>query len=327
MSLIDTVYPVNPELLDDEIMAWTVAIGEVDESAFDFYHEELEKHLAFIRDVKLAHSIAQAVESDTDEIIEASHDAIQTQGNLEPVARIGHDDPTLGKLPVAGPASVVASEKATDEEKLTCGYLAKSLEDDEYSSDSEPEAGPSIPHMQLQARALDERYQERYECVVCFQRFREKHIIKLPCRDQYCNECLKQHVLASITRGNLNLFPPSCHRRPISDEVIASILNEEELELLRRAEVEKATTRKTYCAAVDCGEFIEPEAIDDTKAYCTHCSAHTCIKCRSLFHAGDCIPDEEVTGVIQLSDQQNWRQCFSCNRVVEKMGFGCNHMT
>ncbi|KAJ4303156.1 hypothetical protein N0V90_002049 [Kalmusia sp. IMI 367209] len=325
MSLATINYPTRPDLFDDEIVAWRLALEDVDGLALDFYVEEVGAHLAFINDVKLAHRIANAVETDAFAIAEAASEEVQAREDHEAAVHISIRDPEIESLPESAPASIIQSDQS--EQEVIRHFAAMNFDDGETYSNDESEAGPSVPYALRQARALDELSQKRHECVACGDRFRKTSTTKLNCGDQYCNGCLKRVIMAPVTQSNLNLLPPRCHQQPIPDSVLTAILSVEELERLRSAEVEKVTPEKTYCAAVDCGRFIDPNLINDTKATCPLCGAETCARCKALFHESECTPDQELQTTLQLGGEKDWQQCYSCHRVVEKMGFGCNHIT
>lgn len=91
------VSATHPGYLDDEITALTLQLEEINyrdetkkakysvnnipdlEVAYTSYLNEIEAHLNFLRDVKLAHSIANAVDTDAQAIAEAAQENQQAQ--------------------------------------------------------------------------------------------------------------------------------------------------------------------------------------------------------------------------------------------------------
>ena len=333
MSSTASIVPTHPSLLDDEIAAWCLCLEDIHgynfegistisdsdvESVLDFYLEEVESHLTFLNDMKIAHSIARAVSTDSAAIAEAAHEEIQCQEDRGYALRVSSDDPMLE----APPPSIISNQPGViDEETVRC--FEEMVVQDDYDLEEQSESGPSVPYIQRQVQALD----KRFECIACGCMFPEASTSILECKHQYCNNCLKRVIMGAVKSKNLSLLPPKCCKIPIAQHIITRILDEDELGQFQLAEVEKAATVKVYCTALNCGEFIQPELIEEMTATCPKCSAKTCVRCKSPLHDGDCNTDEDTQKTLQLGGNKNWQQCYSCHRLVEKNGFGCNHMT
>jgi hypothetical protein len=340
MSSTAAVTPIHPLLLNDEIFAWQLCSQEVQDTthsiskknsltnepdlevALDFYLEEIQARLEFLNDMKLAHDIASADEADFVAIAEAARKEVHVREDQNYAFRISNEDQTL-----EAPIVSNSDDKLRVLEEETFHKLASLLADDqdENYTESECEAGPSVPYVQRQEKALQDA--QKKACVSCMDNFDEESMMKLDCGDQYCHRCLKRVIMSAINSRNLNLLPPRCHRIPIPATIITEILTDEDLRRFERAKAEKYSKIKIYCTAVDCGEFIDSSLIKGITATCPRCNEKTCVRCKAPSHEGECAPDEDVRPTFVLGGDKNWQRCYSCSRLVEKMGFGCNHMT
>lgn len=111
------VRAAHPGYLDDEIVALTLQVEEINyreetkkakypvndipdlEIAYASYLNEIEAHLSFLRDVKLAHSIANAVDTDAQAIAEVSQENRQAQDDHYMAVQMSAEDPDLEAPP------------------------------------------------------------------------------------------------------------------------------------------------------------------------------------------------------------------------------------
>ncbi|KAF2649530.1 hypothetical protein K491DRAFT_734525 [Lophiostoma macrostomum CBS 122681] len=328
MSATLTVQPAHPAFLEDDITALTLQLEEINyreetkkgkhavdnlpdlEVAYVSYLHEIEAHLAFLKDVKLAHSIAHAVDIDGQAIQEISRGEVQAQEDRRYAMRISSDDPELEAPPPY-------TEELRDE-----------FIEDEVTLYEDPaeEAGPSVPYAQRQAEAMGRLSREAFECVSCREDFRWDAIHTLGCGDQYCDSCLRRHIMQPVTERKLNFLPPRCHGTAVARGLIEDILSASELGELDDAQLEKDTEDKTYCSNVDCGKFIAPIYIRAGDATCPRCDTKTCSLCKNQAHQAECPEDPEVKATLDLGEQRHWQRCYSCRAMVE-IDWGCNHMT
>ncbi|KAK5724425.1 hypothetical protein LTR15_004470 [Elasticomyces elasticus] len=92
--------------------------------------------------------------------------------------------------------------------------------------------------------------------------------------------------------------------------------------------IELETKDRTYCHISTCSAFIRPQAFFGTQAPCPVQFAHgsTCTLCKQAFHYGPCPRNAELETLINTAQQNQWKQCFACHRMVE-LKTGCNHIT
>ena len=339
MATVAVRAATHPDYLDDEIVALTLQLDEINyreetkkakysvndipdlELAYSSYLNEIEAHLAFLRDVKLAHSIASAVDTDAQAIADIAHENQQAQDDHSMAMQMSSNDPDLEPPP---PYTEEARDDYIEDELVR--RLAKLLtsEDDLYG-DSQDEAGPSVPYKR-QADALDKLAREAFECMGCRDGFRWADTTQLECGHGYCEPCLRAFIMAGVANRDLVLVPPRCCGTAVPFGVIACTLTEAEMEDFQHAELEKATKDKTYCANPDCGRFIAPANIVAGEAICSRCQARTCAVCKNVGHEGDCPEDPDIQATLDLGTENKWQRCFSCRSLVE-IDWGCNHMT
>lgn len=107
----------HPHHLDDEIAALSLQLKEVNfredtkkakytsdnvpdlEVAYADYLTEIETHLAFLKDVKLAHSIDNAVDADAQAIAEITQGEAQAQQDHRVAVEMSSEDPELEAPP------------------------------------------------------------------------------------------------------------------------------------------------------------------------------------------------------------------------------------
>jgi hypothetical protein len=318
-------------LLDDEITALILQLEEVDDSediftskgkysvdnppdsryAYDNFQADLQKHLSFLRDLRLAHSIAHAVDTDGRIIAE-----------LTAPEQIAQEDRRLAiRLNIQ---EAVAPPCPMDQMQDSCLHaVSHSFQLD--GIDTEPVPGPSMTYAERQAKTFG-RLSEELTCGVCFEELRGTSILTMPCNDRYCRPCLKRLFLNATS--DETLFPPRCCRQPIPLEYIQRDLNPTELESFRNAEVEFSTPNRTYCSNANCGRFVPPDHIENDKAQCVWCDNNTCTLCKTVYHENDvdCPADPALQAAVSLGREQGWQRCYSCRTMVE-LEYGCNHMT
>lgn len=331
----------HPCDLDDEILALALQMEEINyreemkkakytpdktpdlEVAYTNYLAEIEAHLAFLKDVKLAHSMANAVNADADAIAEIAQIETQAQEDRRVAVQMSTDDPDLEAPPPY--AEVVRNDFIEDE--ITHRIAALLSSEHGVHDGVEDGAGPSSSYTERQADAMGKLARNQFECTACRDEFRFTDIIQVVCEEQhqYCGSCLKQVIMNGVVNHDLTYMPPRCCGKELSRAIIVSNLTEEELEDFTNAEIEKNTHEKTYCSNAECGRFVAPCYIAAGKATCPRCEARTCVMCNSTQHEGDCPADTGLQAVLDMGAENQWRRCFSCRSMVA-IEWGCNHM-
>jgi uncharacterized metal-binding protein len=334
-----TLQPTHPGDLDDEIVALTLQMDELNyrentqkakysandipdlELAYTNYLNEIGAHLAFLKDVKLAHSIASAVNTDAQAIAELMHENERAQVDHRMAIQMSTDDPELEAPPP------YTQEVRNDyiEDEVVRRLAALLITDDELYEDPQVEAGPSVPYTQRQAVALGKLAREAFECTACSKEFRWADVVQLTCEHPYCAPCLREFIMAGVIERDLALIPPRCCGAAVPFGAIVSTLTQTEMADFQHAELEKATKDKTYCSNPDCGRFVAPKDILAGEATCSRCNTKTCATCKSTGHEGDCPEDLDIQATLELGAENKWQRCFSCRALVE-IERGCNHM-
>ncbi len=324
--------------LDDQSFALQLQLQELDDQrerqtgkwtednppdfalAFDDFHAELMKLASLVEDVKLAHSIAKAVDSDATAIEELRAEEAQSIQDRGFALSLNEN----GNLP---------SQVVTDVPELS-GVCADSTEWNHVLRATEAStlsiysastvAGPSTQYADRQRAVFEQLPQLKVECTICGESTYPHHTVRLACKDVYCKPCLKEFFLRLIK--DESLFPPKCHRQLIDITLIEAELSVEELAAYRRAELEFSSTNRLYCADPQCAAFIPlPQRAED-HASCEVCGATTCVHCKALAHEGGCTEDEARQSLVHFADEQGWKACFGCGEMVYRYE-GCNHMT
>lgn len=326
--------------LDDEIVALTLQMEEIHfhdgtkkakypadkvpdlELAYSINLKEIEAHLAFLNDIKLAHSIANAVDTDAEIIADITHEDQQAQDDHLMAVQMSTNDPDLE------PPPPYTQQARTDyiEDEVVRRLATMLTTEDELYKDYQVEAGPSVPYARRQAVALEKLALEVFECTGCTSEFRWSSTTQLACGHGYCKPCLRKFIMAGVVERDLMLVPPRCCGTAVPFRDIACTLTEAEMEDFELAELEKATKNKTYCCNPDCGKFIAPKTIIAGEATCSRCETKTCAMCKSPGHRGDCPEDPDIQATLELGAENKWQRCFSCRSLVE-IDWGCNHMT
>ena len=315
------IQPAHPANLDDEITALALQLEEINyndekqkgkypadnppdiELAFSTFQAEILAHIGFLSDLKLARSIAHAVDTDGQVIADITRGEAQAQQDRRLAFQISGDDP---QLEAPSPYTEVDFNISTN------------------ISTQEDNIGPSMTYAERQGEALEKISLTESQCCVCCNHFRSYEIIRLQCEDLYCTDCLKGLFMRATK--DQTLFPPRCCRQQIPLLLIAAELSADELDVFNSAEIEFSTKDRTYCCNVDCGRFIPPSQIRADRAECDRCSSATCAMCKNAFHRDDCAADPSLQATLALATSQGWQRCFTCGALIE-LNVGCYHMT
>ncbi|KAI2611337.1 uncharacterized protein GGS25DRAFT_530144 [Hypoxylon fragiforme] len=162
-------------------------------------------------------------------------------------------------------------------------------------------------------------------CVCCNENKPEDEKIRLDCTHTYCHECFKA-FFESSTKG-VSVFPPACCGIDIPAEAIEQLKDPELLEIYHAKAQEISSEVKVYCHVKTCSKFIPMSEHAGTDACCPKCHAVTCITCLEAAHPGaECSgPSEDIKGVLDIGEQNGWKQCPSCHVMVDRKQ-GCNQI-
>ena len=218
LSLLQDLSISQPDIVlntsfDDEIAALALQLEEIncrdenskgknraDESpdidlTVSAYQSDVQAHIQFLHDLKLAHGIACAVDTDGQAIPEATRGESQAQRDRQlalPVNEGGNEEaealPPKKRGSNGLPISTMRKPMTKRERSRSVNRLCEA-----------PGKGTRSP--------MDTSYS------VCTNRFRQCDVRRLQCEHIYCNDCLKE--LSMRSTKDETLFPPTCCRQPI----------------------------------------------------------------------------------------------------------------
>lgn len=288
--------------------------------AFEDFHAELRRIEYLVEDLKFAHSIARAVDSDAVAIEVSRVEELQSiqDRNFARSLNEGEDLPSqdLTDLP---------EEFGIETESVDWQDVLRTTEASTLSILSDDTvAGPSTTYALRQRAVLEQLPQLKVECCVCGEAFHPHGTVRLACSDVYCKACLKSFFMR--VAKDESLFPPKCHRQLIDISTIEATFSSDELTAYRSAELEFSSTDRVYCASPECAKFIPMPQRTADRASCEACGAGTCMHCKALAHDGGCPADKARQSLIDFAVEQGWRSCFGCGEMVFRYE-GCDHMT
>jgi hypothetical protein len=146
-------------------------------------------------------------------------------------------------------------------------------------------------------------------------------ILRAPCRDYYCGECVEHLFRQSMV--DEQYFPPRCHKQEIFISQSKGLIGHDLAATFEAKYIELNTPNRTYCYDVTCNTFISPQAIDGDIGTCGRCNKRTCSMCKASMHPGDCPQDKALQQLIETAEQQGWKRCQRCSRMIE-LTHGCN---
>ncbi|RDW75927.1 hypothetical protein BP5796_06748 [Coleophoma crateriformis] len=288
--------------------------------AFDDFEAELKKALCLVEDLKFAHSIAKAVDSDAVAIKESMVEEAQSVQDRGFAISLNEDE----NLPSPDDTNTIDMSRF-EAESVDWDHVLRATEASTFSNKScSTVAGPSTLYTLRQKAVLEHLPQLKVECSVCGKSVHPHFTVRLMCSDVYCKPCLKSYFLR--VAKDESLFPPKCHRRLIDISNIKADFSTEELTIYRAAELEFSSMDRVYCAEPECAKFVPmPQRTPDC-ASCKACGAGTCIHCKALAHNGGCIADGTRQSLLDFADEQGWKPCVGCGEMVFRSE-GCDHMT
>ncbi|KAG4439898.1 hypothetical protein IFR05_004622 [Cadophora sp. M221] len=165
----------------------------------------------------------------------------------------------------------------------------------------------------------------RFPCTICEDDFVARDLATLPCGDRYCFDCLVETF--TISFRDEELYPPRCCRQPIALETLGARLTADITTTFHAKGVEYGTVNRVYCSGRGCETFLSPDMIVSADvARCSTCQTTTCTMCKGASHLGDCPEDEASNQLLALAEQEGWKRCPGCHRMVE-LTVGCYHMS
>lgn len=194
---------------------------------------------------------------------------------------------------------------------------------DLYDNGGQSEAGPSSRGAGKGAQTveLDDPWKT---CGACTSKYRAHDIVRAPCNHEFCQGCLKDMFTLSLT--DESLFPPQCCKQPIPMSRCQHLLSTKLRGQFAAKKIEYETPNRTYCSRSNCSAFVPPSHTEGDIAACVKCPTKTCTICKQAAHIdSDCPDDPAIEATVKLADENNWRRCSTCKRMVE-LKSGCYHI-
>lgn len=216
---------------------------------------------------------------------------------------------------------------------LTATHLVRRPENSDVDTNG-TDSRPRTPRPHTPRRRHRSRPPRAMPCSACLEDIPNENLLTLECQCQYCYECLNGAFRAGCS--TMGSFPPRCCGNPLRIMVWGYLLKPDVLERYKTIEAEFSSHRPLYCAKKTCSEFIPDTAylLTEEAGHCSKCQTITCKLCLKAEKAHRhwqlrrrICPEEDAdeTALLTLSAQRNWRQCPTCNVMVEKTN-GCNHV-
>lgn len=176
------------------------------------------------------------------------------------------------------------------------------------------------PHSPGQYSSSDEPdiTQPPDHCFVCADEKASSELAATPCNHGYCGECLSALFKKSL--ADETLFPPRWFNRPIPFAEVEKFLAADVVDAFKKMQVELNAENRTFCSYKECENLTLRDESEDGLEICPRCCRATCLVCKNAH------PGYIQCPLLVFADEQGWKQCYSCRRVLE-LSVGCNHMT
>ncbi|KAJ0302481.1 hypothetical protein COL5a_001424 [Colletotrichum fioriniae] len=285
--------------------------------AVDAYHAELESQAVLAADRCMCKSIAKANQSDGRLIAILTKQENQATRDREAAIRLSNGA-TLGEGTSFTNLAVVPKESSTNVEdetflrKLASLYVSvdygEEEEDDDDDNDEDDEEEPESSSWAASRKQIDAvaikptRREKKTTCDSCKDAYTPIAVAQLPCKHNYCRDCLRTLFELSLT--DESLFPPRCCKLPIPvDGGFARVLLSPKLVgEFRAKEIEFSTPNRTYCHRPTCSIFIPKEFIRGDVGTCPQCQYQTCTMCKGAEHGNqDCAQDTSTQALLEVA--------------------------
>jgi hypothetical protein len=291
------------------------------EIALQMYKQDLNTISSIISDRRMTQSIADAVQTDgpflTETLLQEASDVRDRE-----VARYLTENPGQPGLDniESPPNPHLVDEEFL--EKLSVLYVS-GFNASQYDADQDAGDGGGPSSWTADKRGYSSQIDRR--CEACRDDKKFFDVARLPCRHEYCRDCLEDLFRASLT--DESLFPPRCCRQQIPIEAVRLFLKSKLVHAYEEKKIEFETPNRTYCSLPTCSAFIRAEQVTGEVGTCPVCNTRTCTVCKAVAHErGDCPKDSALQQVLETAAENGWQRCYSCWRIVE-LDLGCNHIT
>lgn len=172
--------------------------------------------------------------------------------------------------------------------------------------------------------ANDHSPSKTFLCIICEDNFDDENGTQTPCAHWYCGPCLDGLFNAALKHEDA--YPPRCCGQEVDIEQVLAFLDPALAAEFVSKKEELDDTRRIYCWDPKCSTYIGQSGRKGDVARCPECDQTTCRLCKQKTHDSDCMQDSAVEQTLKLADKEEWRRCYSCERIVE-LRSGCNHIT
>lgn len=283
--------------------------------ALSTYQKELQDRITILADQRMSQSLAQAVISDGTLLSESrAQESAAVRDQF--VARCLNEGRALPSNP----------DQTTAEDELDDCVIARLtvLYTPDRKSDALPDDDLVAAESSARAESRQKPSAEVRSCAICLTDKSLSDVLRMPCGDNYCRECLSE--LFQLATTDESMFPPRCCQQVIPLQLIKLYLSSTLIRTFEEKSNEYKASNRTYCSQPSCSLFISSENIDGERATCIACGTHTCTICKNNVHSGDCPMDTATHQTLEIGRQHGWQRCYSCRQLVE-LDTGCNHMT
>ncbi|KAH8928427.1 hypothetical protein BT69DRAFT_1212814 [Atractiella rhizophila] len=163
------------------------------------------------------------------------------------------------------------------------------------------------------------------KCVACIETIRKSQAVQFPCSHYYDRQCFNDLFAACLKDESL-LPLRCCNQAMLRDEIQQHVMPEQFRQYESKL-LEHDTTNRLYCANPKCSTFLGTASGQKERRGCVTCGQQVCARCKAawtMFHF--CVQDEQEAVLLKIANEEKWKRCQKCYRMVE-LQTGCYHMT
>ncbi|KAI9731487.1 MAG: hypothetical protein M1834_004607 [Cirrosporium novae-zelandiae] len=255
------------------------------EAALALFRDDLKIIKGILIDRHIAHSIANAVQSDdtpVNKIFLQEQQAIRDHDIACQLSGMGVGTDKIEEY---------ISEDINEDIPAKFGALSVSDQIDEasfrahFDRPDDSDEGEQV----LSSKDKTPQTPEKHQCISYQDETPFFDVTRRPCDDEYCRNCLQDLFSASLI--DKSLFPPRCCGKPF--------------DLKPRDPV-------YFSAQILYKKYITGDIVS-----CSVCTTTTCTICKSSALDGDCPEDTTLQQLLDTATENRWQHCNSCGKMVE----------
>ncbi|KAF7356381.1 RING-type domain-containing protein [Mycena venus] len=186
--------------------------------------------------------------------------------------------------------------------------------------------------------ALQKEMQVVFECGVCFDKYPEDYVARIPdCNHGFCRDCMKGYVISKLKDKLYPIFCPLCitdnaqvEPGVITDDLVQILgLDDKEYQILQELQIASLSIL-LHCRKCKESVFVdrvEYEAAPILVCPLPRCNYAWCKSCQQAIPIDG--PKHSCDGSSELEHlmkRRGWKHCPGCKTPFQKSD-GCNHMT